>query len=91
MATSGSMTTAEYLIFWCPIVLTILIVFGMKYFSAAFQARARLANDTLYRELAEKTAAAQSENQATLSEIRAELATVATSVAAVAKILHQVE
>jgi hypothetical protein len=91
MATSGSMTTAEYLVFWSPVVLTILIVFGMKYFSAAFQARARLANDALYRALAEKAAAAQSESQTTLTEIRTELARVATSLTAVEKILQQVE
>lgn len=91
MATSDSMTTAQYLIFMSPIVLTILIIFGMKYFSAAFQARARLANDALYRAVAEKAAAAQSENQTTLSEIRAELARVATSLTAVEKILQQVE
>jgi hypothetical protein len=91
MATSGSMTTAEYLMFWSPIILTILIVFGMKYFSAAFQARARLANDEQYRALAEQAAAAQSENQTTLSEIRAELARVAISLTAVEKILQQVE
>jgi hypothetical protein len=91
MATSGSMTTAEYLVFWCPIVLTILIVFGMKYFSAVFQARARLANDALYRALAEKAVAAQSENHTMLSEMRAELSKLATSLTAVEKILQQVE
>jgi hypothetical protein len=91
MATSDSMTMTQYLVFISPFVLTILIVFGMKYFSAIFQSRARIANEATYRTLAEKAVAAQSENQAALSAIRAELSTVAASVAAVEKILVQVE
>ncbi len=70
---------------------TVLIVFGMKYFSAAFAARARLANDDAYRALAEKALAASSDNQASLTAIQAELAKVSASLAAVEKVLKQVE
>ena len=70
---------------------TILIVFGMKYVSAAFAARARLANDDAYRALAEKAVAASSDNQASLTAIQAELAKVSASLAAVEKVLKQVE
>jgi len=70
---------------------TILLVFGMKYFSAAFAARARSANDTGYQALAEKIAAAQAEQQILLSAIRAELANVSASLAGVETILKQVE
>ena len=87
----GEMTTAQYLIFVAPLVITILVVFGMKYFSALFQARARLANDALYRALAEKAVTAQSENQAALVAIRSDLTRVASSLASVEKILQQVE
>jgi hypothetical protein len=87
----GQMSIAQYLIFVAPVLLTVLVVFGMKYFSALFQARARLANDALYRELAEKAVAAQTENQAALSAIRADLSKFATSLATVEKILQQVE
>jgi hypothetical protein len=69
---------------------TILFVFGMKYFSAVYAARARLANDTALQSLAEKAVAAQSENQASLTAIQAELAKVTASLAAVEKILKQV-
>jgi phage shock protein A len=62
----------------------------MKYSSAAFAARARLANDDAYRVLAEKAAASQAENQASLTAIQAELATVSASLAAVEKVLKQV-
>jgi signal transduction histidine kinase len=91
MATGGEMTTTEYLIFVSPLVVTILVVFGMKYFSALFQARARMANDALYRALAERAVAAQSENQAVLAAIRSDLTRFASSLATVEKILQQVE
>jgi signal transduction histidine kinase len=91
MATGGEMTTAQYLIFVSPLVVTILVVFGMKYFSALFQARARMANDALYRTLAEKAVAVQSENQAALAAIRSDLTRFASSLATVEKILQQVE
>jgi len=91
MVTGREMTTAEYLIFVSPLVVTILVVFGMKYFSALFQARARMANDALYRTLAEKAVAAQSENQAALAAIRSDLTCFASSLATVEKILQQVE
>jgi hypothetical protein len=91
MATGGEMSTAEYLVFVAPFVVTVLVVFGMKYFSALFQARARMANDALYRALAEKAVAAQSENQAVLTAIRSDLTRFASSLASVEKILQQVE
>ena len=91
MATGGEMTTTEYLIFVSPLVVTILVVFGMKYFSALFQARSRIANDALYRALAEKAVAAQAENQAVLAAIRSDLTRFASSLATVEKILQQVE
>jgi hypothetical protein len=91
MSSGGEMSVAQYLIFVAPLVVTILVVFGMKYFSALFQARARLANDALYQALAEKAVTAQTENQASLSAIRADLARFGSSLATVEKILQQVE
>jgi hypothetical protein len=91
MANGGDMPVWLYLLTISLILGTILAVFGMKYFSALFQARARLANDALYRTLAEKAVAAQSENQVALSAIRVELAGVSASLGAVEKILQQVE
>jgi hypothetical protein len=85
------MSTSVYLLTIGLPLGTVLFVFGMKYFSAAFAARARITGDAAYRALAEKAAAAQSENQAALSAIQAELARVAASLAAVEKILKQVE
>ncbi len=91
MSAGGQMTTVEYLIFMSPLVITILVVFGMKYFSAMFQARARLANDALYQALAEKAVTVQAENQAVLAAIRADLTRFGTSLATVERILQQVD
>ena len=91
MSTGGQMSIAQYLIFVGPFFIMVLVVFGMKYFSALFQARARMANDALYRALAEKAVAAQSENQAVLTAIRSDLTRFASSLASVEKILQQVE
>lgn len=71
--------------------LALVLVFGMKYISAIFQARARVSSDKQYRALAEKTAAAQAESQGTLSAMQADLSRIASSLAAVEKILQQVE
>ena len=91
MGGNGQMSIAQYLIFMSPLVGTILIVFGMKYISAIFQARARMANDKLFQTLSEKAVATQAENQASLAAIRADLARFGASLATVEKILQQVE
>jgi hypothetical protein len=41
--------------------VTILLIFGMKYFSAARQAQARVTTDAAFRELAARATALQSE------------------------------
>ena len=87
MSSGGDMSTGQFFIFISPFVGTILLVFGMKYFSAVWQARARIANDAMYRALAEKAVAAQSD----LHAIRAELSNVTASLAAIEKVLQQVE
>lgn len=68
-----------------------VLIFGMKYFSAVVSARARQASDAAYSALAEKAIAAQSANQAALAGMQAELSKATASLAAVEKILKQVE
>jgi hypothetical protein len=85
------MSESVYFLTICIPLAAILIIFAMKYFSAAYAARARLASDGAYRVLAENAVAAQAGNQAALAGLQAELARVAASLAAVEKILKQVE
>ncbi len=70
---------------------TVLLVFAMRYVSAIQQAKARLANEDAYRQIAEKSATAQSETAAALIAIQAALTDVRTRLTAVEKILKDVE
>ena len=54
------MTAIFYLLTLILPLATILIVFAMRYYAIVQQAKARLANDDAYRQLAEGASAAQS-------------------------------
>jgi hypothetical protein len=85
------MTAIFYLLTLVLPLATILIVFGMRYYAAVQQARARLANDDAYRQLAESASAAQSQIATTLAAMEANLSDVRTRMAAVETILKAVE
>ena len=85
------MTTMLYLLTLVLPLATILIVFGMRYYAAVQQARARLANDDAYRQLAESASAAQSRIATSLAAMEASLSDVRTRMAAVETILKAVE
>jgi Tfp pilus assembly protein PilO len=85
------MSTTVYLTSLCIPFGTILLVFGMRYFALIQQARARLANDDAYRRIAEKAAAAETETATTLSTLQATLADVRARLAAIEKVLKDVE
>ena len=84
------MTDLFYLLTLCLPLATILIVFAMRYVSAVQQAKARLANDGAYQQIAAKAAGAQSETAAALASIQAVLADAATRLTAIEKILKEV-
>ena len=85
------MTTTLYLMTLVLPLATILIVFGVRYYAAVQQARARLANDDAYRQLAESASTAQSRIAASLAAMEASLSDVRTRMAAVETILKAVE
>ncbi|MYN09793.1 hypothetical protein [Pseudoduganella aquatica] len=85
------MSESIYLLTICLPLGAAVLIFGMKYFSAAFAARARAESDAAYSALAEKAVQAQAAHQATLAAMQAELAKLSGSVASVEKILKQVE
>ena len=84
------MTNLFYLLTLCLPLATILLVFAMRYASAVQQAKARLANDDAYRQIAERAATAQAETAAALSSIRATLADTGARLTAIEKILGEV-
>jgi uncharacterized membrane protein len=85
------MSTSIYLLSLCLPLGTLLLIFGMRYFSAVQQAKARLANDDAYRQVAEKAVATQSENATALVSIQSALADVRTRLTAIEKVLKEVE
>ena len=85
------MSEPIYLITVFLILGTILAVFGMKYFSFAHRARSQAASEDAYRELASKAAIAQAESATSLAALQATVAEINTRLAAVEKILKQVE
>jgi hypothetical protein len=80
-----------YLLTICLPLATVLLVFGMKYFAAVQQARARLVQDQSWRELAARAQGAQAETAQALAGIQAALAELDTRLGNVERILRQVE
>ena len=80
-----------YLLTICLGLGTILLIFGMRYGSAVAQARARLTDGDACRQIAEKAAMAQVETSAALTAIQTTLAEVRTRLAAMEKVLKDVE
>ena len=85
------MTAKLYLLTLLLPLMTILIVFGARYYAAVQQAKARLANDDAYRHLAESASAAQLQTATTLTAMEANLSDMRTRMAAVETILKAVE
>jgi hypothetical protein len=71
-------------------LLAVLLVFAMKYGSAAVQVRARLENDSAYRDIAEKAAALQARSVSSLAAIEGELSEIKTRLGAIEKVLKEV-
>jgi predicted negative regulator of RcsB-dependent stress response len=85
------MSESLYLLSICLVLGTILLVFGMRAFSAVQQAKVRNASDAAYRQIAEKAVASASENTTALASIQTSLADVRTRLTTIEKVLKEVE
>ncbi|WP_377811815.1 hypothetical protein ABNQ38_36300 (plasmid) [Azospirillum sp. A29] len=72
------------------VLVTILLIFAMKYFSSARRGRAQSAGDAAYRDLVERTIKTQEELTATLISIRGSVTQIEGRLAGVEKILKDV-
>ena len=72
------------------VLLTIVFVFGMKYFSAARQTKMLADDQAAYRKLAEIAAAAESASAASLSALRSDFAEMKSRLTSIEKILSEV-
>jgi predicted negative regulator of RcsB-dependent stress response len=85
------MSESLYLLSIGLFLATILLVFGIRAWSAVQQAKVRNASEATYRQIAEKAVAAASENSAALSSIQTSLSDVRTRLTAIEKVLKEVE
>jgi hypothetical protein len=76
--------------FFFPAAAAVLIFF-MKYLSDVLRTRVRLSEDETYRQMALKTANAQSETALALSSLGTSLAEIQSRLAVLEKILKDVE
>jgi predicted negative regulator of RcsB-dependent stress response len=72
------------------VLLTIVFVFGMKYFSAARQTKVLADSQAAYQKLAEIAAAAEAASAASLSALQSDFAEMKSRLASIEKILSQV-
>src|ERR1700688_1205145 len=82
---------SAFLLVTMLVLITVVLLFGMKYFSASRQAMFRVAGDDSLRQLAEKSALAQAASAASLTEVQSDVAEVKTRLAAIEKLLREVE
>ena len=80
-----------FLLLTILVLVTILLVFGMKYFSAARTVHARANGEGAYRELVEKAVALQAANAASQAAIQADFSEMKTRMTAIEKLLREVE
>ncbi len=71
--------------------LAAVLIFAMKYLAVILQAKARLAQDETYRDLAVQVATAQTETAANLSALNITLADVQSRLVILERILKEVE
>jgi len=72
-------------------LLTVLLVFGMKYFSVARQAASRIAGEEGWRTLSTQSTTAQAEAGASIAALRNELSEIKARLASIEKVLKEVE
>jgi len=84
-------TASNFLILSVLAMATVLLVFGIKYLSAMRLARIGTDDRENYRALAQKSADAQAACAASLAVLEADLAQAKTRLAAIEKVLRDVE
>ena len=85
------MTTILYLLTLVLPLVTVLIVFAMRYYAAIQEAKARLANDGAYRQLVESASATHAQIATTLAAMETSLTEMRSRMAAVETVLKTVE
>lgn len=72
------------------LLVTVLLIFAMKYLSAALQARRGTMGEEAYRDLAERAVKAQAESAALLTALQGGVSDIGARLASVEKLLKDV-
>jgi hypothetical protein len=73
------------------VLVVILLVFAMKYFSGARTARLRMEGESAYRDLAARAVKSAEESAAALSSLKGSVSEIDGRLARVEKVLKEVE
>ncbi|MCR6629235.1 MAG: hypothetical protein NVV74_03815 [Magnetospirillum sp.] len=82
---------STFLLLTIFMIVAILLIFGMKYFSGARTARLRIDGENTYRDLAARAVAVQEDNAAALSNLNERVSRIETGLSRVEKVLKEVE
>ena len=85
------MSESVYLITISSVLITVIIVFALRYLALSRQTRSRLANEDTYRELASRSASALADASARLGSVNAKVGLLGERLAVIEKILKEVE
>jgi hypothetical protein len=86
-----TMTITLYLLTLVLPLMTILIIFVLRYYAGIQQAKAWQAHEDAYRQLAERVATVQSQIATSMAAVESNLSDMRTRMAAVENILKAVE
>lgn len=72
-------------------LMVVLLIFGMKYFSAARSARLRIMSEDAYRDLAARSIKAQEECASAMPAVKEAIAEIESRLVNIEKVLKEVE
>jgi hypothetical protein len=82
---------AIFLLVTILVLVTIIVIFAMKYFAAARQARLWITSEETYRELAGRTVSAQEKSVEILAALKSDISQIQIRLANVEKVLKEVD
>jgi hypothetical protein len=82
---------STFLLVTILVLVVILLIFGMKYFSGARTARLRITSEDAYGDLAARAVKAQEESATALSSLKSSVTEIEARLARVEKVLKEVE
>jgi Tfp pilus assembly protein PilO len=80
-----------FLLFPILVLVVVLLIFAMKYFTSVRTARLKLTSEDAYRDLAARAVKSQEESAAALASLKGSVSEIEARLARVEKVLKEVE